>query len=101
VLFGLRQSTLSELDEACPSRTDCPKSKESRYDDLKFYHYGAQITLGVGVAAIGTAGALLFFQRKKKDPAADSANASARLQVLPTLPLRESDPIGASVRGSF
>ena len=70
VLFGLRQSTLAELEDACGADgKHCPPSKQSRYDDLKFYHYGSMVTLGVGVAAVGTAGALLFFQRKKKEPA--------------------------------
>src|SRR6188768_689867 len=74
VLFGLRQSTLAELKDVCGADgKHCPPSKQSRYDDLKFYHYGAEVTLGVGVAAVGTAGALLFFQRKKKEPATDTA----------------------------
>src|SRR5690349_19817648 len=51
VLFGLRQSTLGELEDACDGSV-CPKSKESRYDDLKFYHYGSFVTLGVGIAAV-------------------------------------------------
>lgn len=98
VLFALRQSTLSELEKACPTRTDCPKSKASRYDDLKFYHYGAEVTLGVGVAAIGTAGALLLFQRKKKEPVPDT---SARLEVLPSIPLSREAPLGATLLGRF
>jgi hypothetical protein len=98
VLFGLRQSTLSELEKACPKRSECPSNKASRYDDLKFYHYGAQITLGVGVAALGTAGALLLFQRKKKEPVAAS---TAQLQLLPSLPLDARSPLGATLSGKF
>jgi len=98
VLFGLRQSTLKELEGACgPDGKHCPQSKQSRYDDLKFYHYGAEVTLGVGIAAVGTAGALLFFQRKKKEPAADGA----RLQLLPTLPMSAQAPLGATLLGTF
>jgi len=96
VLFGLRQSTLSELEAAC-SNSQCPKAKESRYDDLKFYHYGSFITLGVGVAALGTAGALLFFQRKKAEPAPDSV----ALQLVPSLPITSNSPLGASLHGTF
>jgi hypothetical protein len=92
VLFGLRQSTLSELEDVCEGGV-CPKDKESRYDDLKFYHYGSMVTLGVGVAAVGTAGALLFFQRKKPEPTA--------LHVLPTLPLTRESQLGAAVQGTF
>lgn len=97
VLFGLRQSTLKELEDVCGADgKHCPTSKQSRYDDLKFYHYGSMVTLGVGVAAVGTAGALLFFQRKKKEPAADTA-----LQLVPILPLAPQAPVGATLRGAF
>jgi len=100
VLFGLRQSTLGELEDACGAGgKHCPPSKQSSYDDLKFYHYGAQVTLGVGVAAVGTAGALLYFQRKKKQPAVDAA--AVRLQLLPRLPLTANSPLGAELRGAF
>lgn len=99
VLFGLRQSTLSELEEACPSRKNCDPSKASRYDDLKFYHYGSMVTLGVGVAAVGTAGALLFFQRKKKEPTSDTP--TAELQLVPSVPLTASAPVGATLQGTF
>lgn len=99
VLFGLRQKTLSELKDACGAAgKHCPQSKQSSYDDLKFYHYGAEVTLGVGIAAVGTAGALLFFQRKKKEPAPDT---EAHLQLLPSLPLTAEAPLGASLRGAF
>jgi len=100
VLFGLRQSTLKELEDACGSDgKHCPQSKQSRYDDLKFYHYGAEVTLGVGIAAVGTAGALLFFQRKKKEPAKDAA--AVQMQLYPSLPLTADAPIGATLRGAF
>jgi hypothetical protein len=99
VLFGLRQKTLSDLEDACgPDGKHCPQSKQSSYDDLKFYHYGAEVTLGVGIAALGTAGALLFFQRKKKEPAPDT---SAHLMLIPSLPVTAQAPLGASLRGSF
>jgi hypothetical protein len=99
VLFGLRQSTLSELQNACGSDgKHCPQSKQSSYDDLKFYHYGAEVTLGVGVTAIATAGALLIFQRKKKESASDTA---AHFQLVPSLPITAQAPLGATLRGSF
>ncbi|RYZ04447.1 MAG: PEGA domain-containing protein [Myxococcales bacterium] len=98
VLFGLRQGALSDLEKSCPTRTDCPTSKQSRYDDLKFYHYGSQVALGAGVVALGTAGALLFFQSRKKEP---QPQTSARLMVLPTIPVQASEPFGAALRGAF
>jgi PEGA domain len=98
VLFGLRQGALSDLEKACPTRTDCPASEQSRYDDLKFYHYGSQVALGVGVVALGTAGALLFFQSRKKEP---PPTASAKIFLLPSVPLQASEPLGAVLRGAF
>jgi len=90
---------VSELEDACgPDGKHCPAAKQSRYDDLKFYHYGAEVTLGVGIAAVGTAGALLFFQRKKKEPAADTA---VHLKVVPSLPVTASMPLGATLYGAF
>jgi hypothetical protein len=99
VLFGLRQSTYSKLEKSCPNHT-CPKSQASRYDDLKFYHYGSQVTFGVGLAAVGTAGALLLLQRKKPVPAADATEA-ASLELVPTVPLRAGAPLGATLSGTF
>jgi hypothetical protein len=99
IFFGLRQSTLSELKDACGADgKHCPTSKQSRYDDLKFYHYGAQVTLGVGIAAVGTAGALLFLQKKKKEPAPDT---SAHIELVPSLPVTAKSPLGAELRGTF
>jgi hypothetical protein len=101
VLFGLRQSTLSELEDACGADgKHCPPSLQSRYDDLKFYHYGSIVTLGVGVAAVGTAGALLFFQRKKKEPVA-GADTATQVRVVPSLPIAAQSPLGATVVGTF
>jgi hypothetical protein len=56
------------------------------------------VTLGVGVAAVGTAGALLFFQRKKKEPTTDTAT---HLQVVPSLPIAAQAPLGATLLGTF
>jgi hypothetical protein len=99
VLFGLRQKTLSELKDACgPEGKHCPPSMQSKYDDLKFYHYGSMVTLGVGVAAVGTAAALLVLQRKK-EPAKDKD--SVAFQLVPSMPLSRQDPLGASVLGTF
>lgn len=103
VLFGLRQSTISKLEKACPDQT-CPRSQASRYDDLKFYHYGSQVTLGVGLAAVGTAGALLLFQKKKAEPApvaSASERPSVEIELTPSLPLHAGAPLGATFSGQF
>lgn len=93
VLFALRQGALQDLEDACgPGRTACPASMESRYDDLKFYHYGAQVALGVGVVAVGTATAILLLQKKPKEPAKTS---------LELVPVAGGSEIGASLSGTF
>ncbi|WP_433935379.1 PEGA domain-containing protein [Sorangium cellulosum] len=94
VLFVLRQGALKDLEDACgPGGKSCPPSMQSRYDDLKFYHYGAQVALGVGVAAVGTATAILLLQRKKpKEPEKTS---------LDLVPVVGGSEIGASLSGAF
>lgn len=93
VLFVLRQGALKDLEDACgPGGKSCPPSMESRYDDLKFYHYGAQVALGVGVAAVGTATAILLLQKKPKEPAKTS---------LELVPVAGGSEIGASLSGAF
>jgi hypothetical protein len=81
VLFALRQSTLSGLEDACNDQMECPKSEEGAYDRLKTYHYGTLITLGVGVAAVGTAAVLFVIDRNQQKEAAHTA----RLRLYPAL----------------
>ncbi|WP_438013856.1 PEGA domain-containing protein [Sorangium sp. So ce315] len=94
VLFALRQGALQEMEDACgPGGRSCPPSMQSRYDDLKFYHYGAQVALGVGVAAVGTATAILLLQRKTpKEPAKTS---------LELVPVAGGAEVGARLSGAF
>ncbi|WP_437479397.1 hypothetical protein WME75_33430 [Sorangium sp. So ce1014] len=94
VLFVLRQGALQDLEDACgPAGKSCPPSMESRYDDLKLYHYGAQVALGVGVAAVGTATAILLLQKKKpKEPEKTS---------LQLVPVAGGSELGARLSGTF
>lgn len=94
VLFGLRQGALQDMEDACgPGGKSCPPSMQSRYDDLKFYHYGAQVALGVGVGAVGAATAILLLQnRKPKAPEKTS---------LDLVPIAGGSEIGASLSGTF
>ena len=72
VFFALRQSTLSGLEDACPNHNECPPSEKGAYSRLKTYHYASLVTLGVGVAAVGT-GAVLYvldLKKQKKEQAA-------------------------------
>jgi hypothetical protein len=64
VFLAFRQTTASDLDEACKGGL-CPKSKEDDYSRLKTYHYGSLVTFGVGVAAVGTATVLLVLDARQ------------------------------------
>jgi hypothetical protein len=83
VLFALRQSTLSGLEDACNDMMECPKSEEGAYDRLKTYHYGALVTLGVGVAAVGTGAVLFVMDRNQRDQ--EKAHAAGRLRLYPSV----------------
>jgi len=80
VLFGLRQSTLSDLEEQCPSHNNCPPSAADDYSNLKLYNVTSQVALGVGVACVGTAVTMLVLQRKHAAPAKQG------MTLLPSAP---------------
>jgi len=92
VLFGLRQSTLSDLENKCgPDRKSCPSSARGEVDNLKLYNTTAQIALGVGVVGVGTAVTLLILQRKQSP-------TTAGFVLMPAAP----DALaGASLNGRF
>jgi len=92
VLFALRQGTLSDLEAACPNNVCIGESEQDDYDRLKVYHYGSLVTLGVGVAALGTAATLIVLDRKPKH------EQQARFTVVPKLLPNEA---GATVRLRF
>ncbi len=65
VLFGLRQSTLSDLESKCgEGRQSCPSSARGEVSNLSVYNTTAQVALGVGVVGVGTAVGILLWQRK-------------------------------------
>jgi hypothetical protein len=93
VLFGLRQSTLSNLEDQCgPNHDACPSSAASDYSNLKLYNVTSQVALGVGVACVGTAVTMLLLQRKHAPP------ATAGMALLPSAP---NSLAGVSWAGRF
>ncbi len=81
VLFGLRQSTLSDLEDQCgPNHDACPSSAASDYSNLKLYNVTAQIALGVGVACVATSVTMLVLQRKH------ASSAKSGMTLLPSAP---------------
>jgi hypothetical protein len=71
VFFILRQSAISDLDSACPSRTDCPPELEDKANSGRMFSTLSVITLGVGVVGVGTGVTLLVMGNGKgKSPEA-------------------------------
>jgi hypothetical protein len=98
VLFGLRQSALSDLRAGCgEGGKHCPRSLQSRYDDLKFYHYGAEVTLGVGLAALATGATLLLLERK----AEQRPDGGISLRLAPAATIAGPHSFGAIALGGF
>jgi hypothetical protein len=76
VFFGLRAGAMSTLDANCPTRTTCPPEMRGTYDRGRTYTLVADVTLGAGVVAIGTAAALFFTGRQHAEPSPGSIAVS-------------------------
>lgn len=83
VLLALRQATSAQLKKDCPDRNACPESNRGTYNRLKAYGVATPIVAGVGVAAIGTAAALILFEKK---PPPKETEEKQSLRVLPSAP---------------
>lgn len=92
--FLLKNKAISDLNSQCPSHQNCPASSEGTYNNAKTYNLVSEITLGVGVAGVGTAVVLLLTGKHSAKPPADKA----ALQLVPAAPDSEA---GASVIGRF
>jgi hypothetical protein len=92
VLFALRQSTLSDLENKCgPDRKSCPGSARGEVSNLSVYNTAAQVALGIGVVGVGAAVTLILIQ-KKPNP------ATTGLMFTPDAP---NALAGASLTGRF
>jgi hypothetical protein len=94
VFFLLRSKSINSLEESCPTKTSCPASDKSTYDQGKTYTVVADVTLGIGIAGVA-AGATLFLLNRKK-PAAPATAGSVQV-----VPLWGSGTNGAAVIGGF
>ncbi len=93
VLFGLRQSTLSDLESKCGAgRQSCPSNARGEVSNLSLYNTTAQIALGVGVVGVGTAVGILLWQRKHP------TTTTTGMMFLPSAP---NSLAGASWAGHF
>jgi hypothetical protein len=89
VLFALRQATQAQFNKECPETNIvngervCGKSNEGTYKRLKAYNLATPIVAVVGVATIGTAVALILFEKKPKTKA---PTGNARFELTPYAP---------------
>lgn len=92
VFLLLRQHAIKTLDSECtlPPGHQCPPSAQPTYDQGKTYTLLANVTLGVGIAAIGV-GSVLFLTQKK-------AKSTASVDIAPGA---IGAAAGATIVGSF
>ncbi|HEY2409471.1 MAG TPA: hypothetical protein VGI10_25870 [Polyangiaceae bacterium] len=90
VLFVLHEVTVQDLENACPN-SKCPPSKQGEVNRAPLYYYGGWITLGLGVAGLGTGITLLVLDSKAQTD-------SARIKLVPAAP---GAVAGASLAGHF
>jgi hypothetical protein len=91
VFFYLRQSALSDLDDACGgNRDNCPPDQKETYDDAKTYNTLSMVTLGVGVVGVGVGVTWLLTQK--------APEKKTGWQVTPSAPNSQA---GVSLIGSF
>jgi hypothetical protein len=89
VLFALRQATQAQFDKECPETSVidgervCGQSNEGTYKRLKAYNVATPIVAIVGVAELGTAVALILFEKK---PKAKAPVEKARFELVPSAP---------------
>lgn len=77
VFYALRESTIHDLDAACGAgRESCPRSMQSTEDQGRLYTTTANVFVGVGAAAIGTAIVLWLTQPSAKPRATVAVAAS-------------------------
>lgn len=91
VFFILRQNAISKLDDACgQDRRGCPSSLEGTESSGRTYSYLSLATLLLGVAGVGTAGALLLM--------GDGSGKGPEAAFTTSAPLAD---VGASLTGRF
>jgi len=91
VFFILRQGAISKLDDACgQDRSHCPSSMQGTESSGRTYSVISLATLVVGVAGVGTAGALFLM--------GDGSGKGPEAAFTTSAPLAD---VGASFVGRF
>ncbi len=88
VTFFLRNGKESDLDDQCPSHTDCNPALQDTVDSGKTLATLTNVLFPVGLVGVAVGGILFFTSRPSSSttPAAEPAKAArASLRVMPTL----------------
>lgn len=103
VFYGLRFGAIGQFEELCPvakfpkddsGNQDCPPSAQAPHDDAQMFTVVAGVLTGVGVAALGGAGAYWLLTQRKP------ANGQPTKAPATTIGVSVS-PTGLRVLGSF
>lgn len=81
VFYGLRASTLSDLDASCSARVDCDPSKRDLADRGRTYTIAGNVLLGVGVASIAAAVTIVVLTPSKRPVAVVAGPAQIGVRV--------------------
>jgi hypothetical protein len=99
-LFALKVTTEQELEEDCPDKNNCAESNRDTYDRVKFYAVAAPVTAAVGLAAIGTAAALIIFEKKPDKKPTQPKNAAFGVDAL-VPSVTPNGTVGGTILGHF
>jgi hypothetical protein len=87
VFYALRQDAIGELEKRCVNRVcpnDDPAIKDTD-DKMRTYHYATLITLGSGVALVGTAVILYALDPRLPERGNAQAKSKTRAQFYPSI----------------
>jgi hypothetical protein len=86
ITFLVRQGAIGDVDDACPSRNNCPESLRDTVDTGKTMSTLTSILLPVGVVGVGAGLALVFTSGSSSETKqASAAPPSTTIRITPSL----------------
>jgi len=99
VFGGLAQGKFNSLDDACPSRTNCPADLQGDADTGKTFQTVANVSLGIGIAGLVVGGGFLTWALL--DPAEGEEGESPDGSDVALRPQLSVGPGSVSLSGTF
>ena len=87
VFYALRQDAIGDLEKKCENHVcpnDDPTIKDTD-DKMRTYHYATLVTLGTGVALVGTAVVLYALDPRLPERSSAKSPPKPRAQFYPSL----------------